>query len=95
MTYKEQIKSPFWQRKRLEILNMYDFKCADCKCTDKQLHVHHLIYISGLKIWEYDNELLLPLCNECHNSAHEILKIIALIAKKIILEKIDINNILK
>ena len=71
MNYKEQIKSPKWQKKRLEVLELRGFKCEECKCEDKQLHVHHRFYIKGRKYWEYDNDVLQVLCEDCHQKEHE------------------------
>ena len=71
MNYKEQTKSPKWQKKRLEVLELRGFKCEECKCEDKQLHVHHRFYIKGRKYWEYDNDVLQVLCEDCHQKEHE------------------------
>jgi hypothetical protein len=71
MNYQEQIKSPAWQKKRLEILNLHNFKCEKCGATEKTLHVHHARYITGRKIWEYDNDVLMCLCADCHKEEHE------------------------
>lgn len=66
MTYAEQLKSPKWQKLRLEVLQHDNFTCKMCGATDKQLHVHHGAYISGYKVWDYEPWLLHTLCNECH-----------------------------
>lgn len=34
------------------------------------LNVHHKHYIIGHKAWEYDDEDLVTLCNECHTKVH-------------------------
>ena len=70
MDYKEQIKSPLWQKRRLEILNRDNFTCQICGCKDKTLHVHHLVYEKGKMIWEYPDKLLITLCEECHEHEH-------------------------
>lgn len=67
MDYKEQIKHPKWQKKRLEILSRDNFTCQDCFDNESQLNVHHISYLKGAKIWEYENDMLLTLCNNCHN----------------------------
>jgi hypothetical protein len=71
MTYSEQLKSPKWQKKRLEILERDKFKCIICGCDDKQLHVHHGAYLSKVKVWEYDNSMLHTLCCDCHSEAED------------------------
>lgn len=72
MNYIEQFKSPLWQKKRLEILNRDNFTCQNCKSKDKQLHVHHYLYEKYNKIWEYEDDYLITLCDKCHMEWHEI-----------------------
>jgi 5-methylcytosine-specific restriction endonuclease McrA len=69
MTYSEKLKDPSWQRKRLEILQRDGFTCRNCKCKDKTLHVHHVVYIQGYEPWDYD-QTLLTLCEDCHAERH-------------------------
>ena len=40
--------------------------------TYKGLNVHHRYYVTGLKPWEYDDDALVTLCQECHQKRHEI-----------------------
>lgn len=68
--YSEQIKSPKWQKRRLEILNRDNFTCQICGCTERTLHVHHTIYIPGRKVWEYKDNQLITLCEDCHQKEH-------------------------
>ena len=68
--YAQQLKSPEWKAKRLEILERDGNKCVKCGET-KRLHVHHLSYTSGCNAWEYPNDNLVTLCNECHVKEHE------------------------
>jgi hypothetical protein len=72
MTYQDQIKSPKWQKKRLEVMEINRFKCEECQCEDTQLNVHHTYYRKGHKIWEYDNVELRCLCEDCHKKTHEL-----------------------
>jgi 5-methylcytosine-specific restriction endonuclease McrA len=70
--YGEKLKHPNWQRKRLEVMSLANFACAECGDSEHILHVHHLIYRKGAEPWEYDNEDLRCLCKECHDAAHLI-----------------------
>lgn len=72
MDYKEQIKNPLWQRRRLEILNRDNFTCQICGCKDKTLHVHHTAYIKGKMIWEYPDRMLITMCEDCHKEEHRL-----------------------
>ena len=69
-SYKEQLKSPKWQKRRLEIMGRDNFTCLICGSTDKQLHVHHIKYEPGLNIWEYSDNHLITLCEDCHRKEH-------------------------
>lgn len=71
MTFKEQIKHPKWQKKRLEILERDGFKCNYCEDKSTTLHVHHFRYTKGCKIWEYDNDDLITYCEDCHKEWHD------------------------
>jgi hypothetical protein len=71
--YFELLKSPLWQKKRLENLELADWECTNCGNKDNQLQVHHKQYIKGRNPWEYENEQLEVLCNKCHGDMHEML----------------------
>lgn len=70
MNYNEQLKSPLWQKKRLEIMQRDNFTCQGCGSTENQLHVHHYVYKEGLKAWEHDTKLLSTMCEKCHSIYH-------------------------
>lgn len=64
--YLEVLKDPRWQRKRLEILNRDGFACQKCGNTQQTLAIHHREYLSGRYPWDYPGELLITLCQKCH-----------------------------
>jgi len=71
MTYKEKLRDPRWQRKRLEILNAASWTCEDCRRTGNELHVHHCAYIPSFDPWQYEMDLLMVLCEDCHKRRQE------------------------
>ncbi len=71
MTYAEQLKDVRWQQKKSEILTRDKFLCQCCKEPNKTVHVHHVDYISGTMAWEYPNDMLITLCEDCHASESE------------------------
>jgi len=71
MTYAEKLRDPRWQRKRLEIFERDDWRCCSCHRTDKNIQVHHAVY-ARRDPWEYPNELLQTLCEDCHQERQEI-----------------------
>lgn len=66
MSYAEKLKDPRWQKKRLEVLENARWRCEDCQRPDKTLEVHHCAYIRIKSPWEYDLNLLMALCGDCH-----------------------------
>jgi cytochrome c553 len=71
MAYQEKLKDPRWQKKRLEILERDDFTCQSCCDTETTLNVHHKYY-QKCDPWEYNNEALLTLCEDCHSKESRI-----------------------
>lgn len=65
-SYTEQLKSPKWQKKRLEILERDSFTCQLCSDTETELHIHHKSYEKGKKAWEYEDGNFQTLCKHCH-----------------------------
>jgi len=72
--YVELLKSPKWQKKRLEIMKRDKFKCRLCGDKETQLHIHHKEYISSNDPWDYDNKLLITLCEDCHTEVERLKK---------------------
>lgn len=64
MSYSEKLKSPKWQKKRLEILNRDNFTCTCCGDKKTELHGHHLKYTK--EPYDAPNEDLETLCKNCH-----------------------------
>jgi len=69
--YAQKLKDPRWQRKRLEILNRDFFACMRCFSETKTLHVHHRLYNKSAEPWDYDNDVLVTLCEDCHQEEGE------------------------
>ena len=69
-SYFEKLKDPRWQKKRLEVLNYYDFTCQKCSDSESTLHVHHKEYFKNAEPWEYEKEQLTVLCDSCHETTH-------------------------
>lgn len=64
--YSESLKNPKWQKKRLEIMQRAGWKCELCANAEENLQIHHKKYVSGYKPWDYENDLLMCLCESCH-----------------------------
>lgn len=78
MDYSEKYKTVQWQQKKCEILVRDNFTCQVCGFSSnddanssKLLHVHHRYYIKGKdEVWDYPNEALITLCEDCHAKEH-------------------------
>lgn len=74
--YGEKLFDPRWIEKKKTILLRDENKCVICGKSNVKLHVHHKQYhfIKRLQLhvepWEYNNNLLITLCESCHNRGH-------------------------
>lgn len=64
--YSQKLKDPRWQKKRLEILERDEWTCQRCFDTESTLAVHHRKYLPNTNPWEYPDDLLITLCENCH-----------------------------
>lgn len=74
-TYKDLLLTPEWKSKRGYILKRDNYKCQWCG-KQEQLQVHHKYYSkypNNVKVqpWNYPNNALITLCDECHQKAHK------------------------
>lgn len=77
--YKEELIDPRWKEKREKILNRDGYKCCWCGRKD-HLHIHHKYYSkypdgSRAKAWDYPDDALITLCEDCHKTYHSKYKI--------------------
>lgn len=79
MTYSEKLRDPRWQKKRLKIMERDEFKCRLCGSGDKTLNVHHAYYRPKANPWDYPDEELTTLCEECHEVVGDIYETIGTI----------------
>ncbi len=69
-----------WKDKRILILERDQNKCVICNQSEN-LQVHHRQYhflktVRKFKApWDYSNDLLLTLCNSCHQRGHSKFKV--------------------
>lgn len=70
-SYSELLKDPKWQKKRLLILERDNWQCQECGDTESTLNVHHKLYKTGFKPWDYEDNLLITFCENCHNEIKE------------------------
>lgn len=74
-TYEDLLLRPEWKAKRDCILKRDNNKCQWCG-KQENLQVHHKYYSkypNNVKVqpWNYPNDALITLCDECHQKAHK------------------------
>lgn len=69
--YLQKLKDPQWQQKRLRIMERDRFMCQNCEDTKRPQAVHHRWYEYGRDPWDYPDEALVTLCDECHGFERE------------------------
>lgn len=65
-TYQEKLSDPRWQKKRLEIFERDNWACQKCSDRSSTLAIHHKWYKRWLEPWEYPDETLITICENCH-----------------------------
>ncbi len=79
LTYAQKLQDPRWQMKRLEIMKRAGSRCEWCG-TDARaestrrggtpgLQIHHGFYGKSVEPWEYEDNTLYCLCDDCHEKA--------------------------
>ena len=79
LSYEDLLKTEEWSEKRQKILNRDNNKCVYCGKTHN-LQVHHKYYSkypNGFRVypWNYPDDALITLCDECHKKVHSKKKI--------------------
>ncbi len=69
-SYKQKLKDPRWQKKRLKVLERDEFSCVHCKDKETTLHVHHKKYTDDP--WGAPMKDLETVCEDCHKIIEEI-----------------------
>lgn len=75
--YWQQLLDPRWQKKRLSIFERAQFACEECADKTSTLQVHHLYYEKGKQAWEYPDEALKCVCEDCHLSRQAAERLLA------------------
>ena len=69
-TYQGLLEDPRWVQRRNQILSRDHNTCQMCGTQTKRMQVHHRFYIEGRLPWEYSDDVLVTLCEDCHNLIH-------------------------
>lgn len=85
--YDNLLQTDDWKIKRDKILDRDNHTCRYCGRHDGILQVHHKyynVYPNGTrpKPWDYPDDALITLCDECHKRVHQKTKIKTYYRKK-------------
>ena len=78
--YGASLFDPRWKAKRKEILERDGNKCKNCGANDT-LQIHHRQYHFSRTLntfrepWEYPDNLIITLCQTCHQKGHKLYKV--------------------
>lgn len=70
--YWEKLRDPRWQQCRLRVMERDQWMCRTCYAEGVTLNIHHAYYEKGRDPWDYPEESLRTLCEECHERWHAI-----------------------
>jgi len=68
--YDQDSKELQWKFKSDNIRIRDNYTCRLCGVKDVPLEVHHIRYIRGREIWDYEDGDLVSLCEDCHEGIH-------------------------
>jgi len=69
--YRQLLRDPRWQKRRLEIFARDRWACQECGATNRELQVHHRWYVYGVMPWEVPMQALVTLCRACHGKKRQ------------------------
>lgn len=75
--YREKLNDARWEKRRQQILVRDRFRCLNCS-SNENLQVHHRQYHylqaenRYADPWDYSDELLITLCEACHQKGHTL-----------------------
>lgn len=81
-SYSEKLRDPRWQRRRLHIMQASGFACDRCGANEVTLNVHHIVYHRGAEPWDYDDDDLACLCEDCHEREHRAIDMLRRLIRK-------------
>lgn len=92
--YRWFLKLPQWRSYSDRIKKRDNNTCQDCGTTEN-LQVHHIRYIyDGRQPWQYPEEYVITLCDNCHFNWHQGLKSLNGTINEMLLSGIFPNEIL-
>jgi 5-methylcytosine-specific restriction endonuclease McrA len=73
-TYGQKLKDSRWQQLRLKSFDAAQWTCEECLTVKPKdgLQLHHVVYLPNVEPWDHPPEVLMVLCEGCHEKRHEV-----------------------
>lgn len=75
-SYAEKLKTLEWLEFRDSFIRRHtrenELPCCHACSNSRNLQVHHRRYKRGKEPWEYDDEDLVLICGDCHETVHSV-----------------------
>lgn len=68
--YNSDLDSEEWRKFTARVRQAQGNYCQICKQANKPNNVHHIFYDHTRKLWEYETDEVLVLCEPCHKQMH-------------------------
>jgi 5-methylcytosine-specific restriction endonuclease McrA len=73
-TWSQKLRDPRWQKVRLDIMERDGWRCTVCGDKKGTLNVHHVVYSrNNPDPWDYEENVLQTLCEDCHEERQELI----------------------
>ena len=79
-SYRRQLNDPRWVTRANDHRRVHNF-CLSCKRSGVVLQVHHVLYDSR-PAWDYNDDELVSLCEDCHKQMHHLFKVFKVIMSR-------------
>lgn len=73
-SFSAQYRDERWIQRAKQFRRNFGNFCQSCKQSNKPIHVHHLNYSPGVRLWDAEDQDLCLLCKDCHDSIHETIR---------------------
>ncbi len=75
MSYKDEIRSPEWIKCANAIKERAGWACKACgakQSASSELTIHHIYYMSKMKMWDHPDAIMECLCWDCHKKRQKL-----------------------
>jgi hypothetical protein len=81
-SFAEQYADKRWAARAKQFRGKYDRFCQSCRRGDVAIQVHHVNYRRGVALWDHSDEDMAMLCESCHHSIHNTIRVFRCVAAR-------------